>query len=105
MSKRVYKPNQKHKRGTFGEGPPRWFLDAATLCPDEMDATLCQELLDGSIEGRDQVHPDQKARYAHYRGGFFKAYSEGLDPATGASSGMATLSRGTRSLPRYQRGC
>lgn len=79
MAKLVYKPNEKHKRGAFGEGPPRWFPDADTLCPDDLDTLTCQELLEGSIEGRDQAHPDRRARYALHRGEFYKAYPERTD--------------------------
>ena len=73
----VYRENPKHKRGTSGEGPPRWFPSRDSLCPDGITMKMAQELLDSSIEGRDDAHPDARARFAlDGSGAFFKAYSE-----------------------------
>ncbi|NOY27495.1 MAG: hypothetical protein GXP62_16655 [Oligoflexia bacterium] len=80
MPKRHYKKNTKHKRGTSGEGPPRWFPSRDSLCPDEIDEALAQELLDGGVDGADLAHPDARAVYAIYEGVFYKAYAEGVEP-------------------------
>lgn len=76
MTKRVYKPNPKHKRGAIGEGPPRWFTSSDSLCPDTLDFSTAQALLNTAISGKDQVHPDQKALYALHEGTFYKAYCQ-----------------------------
>ena len=76
MSRPVCKANPKHKRGAAGEGPPRWFPDSESLCPDDMDADTCQKVLDDSIEGKDLGHPHARARYAMFQGNFFKPYPE-----------------------------
>jgi hypothetical protein len=74
----VYKTNPKHKPGSFGEGPPRWFPDWDTPCPDDLNEIDAQRLLDDSVPGTDQAHPNKKARYAvDEQGRFFKGYSEG----------------------------
>lgn len=73
----VYKENPKHKPGSFGEGPPRWFPDRDTPCPDDITGIDAKDLLDKSLPGKDPAHPDAKARYAiDDRGRFFKGYSE-----------------------------
>lgn len=81
--RRVYKQDAKHKRRSSGEGPPRWFPDADSLCPDDMDAVLCQQLLDDAVEGKDLAHPSSRALYAVYQGAFFKAYAERVDAIDG----------------------
>jgi hypothetical protein len=79
----VYKENPKHKPGVFGEGPPRWFPDRDTLCPDDITAQTAQLLLSNSIEGGDVAHPNAKARYAlDDTGRFFKGYSEATQDKT-----------------------
>jgi hypothetical protein len=71
----VYKRNDKHKPWAFGEGPPRWFPDHDTPCPDDVSQSQAQSLLADSVEGRDAENPDKKARYAvDGQGRFFKAY-------------------------------
>ena len=73
----AYKENKKHKPGSFGDGPPRWFPDCDTPCPDDLGEADAQQLLEGSVEGSDDAHPNRKARYAiDERGRFFKGYSE-----------------------------
>lgn len=73
----VYKENKKHKPGSFGQGPPRWFPDRDTPCPDDLTVSEAQQLLEGSLEGADDTHPNRKARYAiDGKGRFFKGYSE-----------------------------
>lgn len=75
--KRIYRENPKHKRGTCGHGPPRWFPSADSICPDDVSFSMAQALLDVSVEGKDSAHPDARARYAlDSTGRFFKAYSE-----------------------------
>lgn len=78
----VYKPNPKHKPGVAGEGPPRWYPDRDSICPQDIDEAQAQALLAESIEGADNAHPNRKARYAiDAQGRFFKGYCEaiGLD--------------------------
>lgn len=76
---RRYRKNDKHKRGTSGDGPPRWFPSRDTLCPDDISTALAQELLNGGVEGADEAHPGARALYAMYQGEFYKAYCEGTD--------------------------
>lgn len=70
----VYEANPKHKRGAAGEGPPRWFPDSASLCPDDITQDIAQTLLDKSISAADAAHPSRKARFAMHAGCFYKAY-------------------------------
>ncbi len=80
MVRLVYKENRKHKPGTFGEGPPRWYPDYDTPCPDDVSSEAAQALLDSSVEGADLAHPDRRARYAlDASGTFFKGYAESVD--------------------------
>lgn len=73
----MYRPNPKHKRGSFGEGPPRWFPSRDALCPDDISLEEAARLLSESIEGRDAAHPNARARYAlDGQSRFFKAYSD-----------------------------
>lgn len=73
----TYQANPKHKRGARGGGPPRWFPDQDSLCPDDITTQMAQALLDESIDDIDEAHPDGRARYAvDEQGRFFKAYSE-----------------------------
>lgn len=72
-----YERNNKHKPGCFGEGPPRWFPSWDSLCPDDISREEAAALLETSIEGRDDAHPNAQARFAcDAQGRFFKAYSE-----------------------------
>lgn len=72
-----YRPNDKHKPGCSGEGPPRWFPSSDSLCPDDVSLEEAGELLRSSIEARDDAHPNTRARIAlDGQGRFFKAYSE-----------------------------
>ncbi|HSO00676.1 MAG TPA: hypothetical protein VLS89_20430 [Candidatus Nanopelagicales bacterium] len=74
----VYKKNPKHKPGSFGDGPPRWFPDWDTPCPDDVNEKDAQGMLEHSVLGVDDAHPNRNARYAIDEDGrFFKAYSEG----------------------------
>lgn len=76
----VYKSNHKHKPGSFGEGPPRWFPDRDTKCPDDISTEEAQALLEGSLEGADEAHPNRRARYAvDGEGRIFKGYCESAD--------------------------
>lgn len=71
-----YCENPKHKPGSSGEGPPRWFPTSDSLCPDDLSARDALMLLRASIEGNDPAHPNARARYAiDGQGRFFKAYS------------------------------
>ncbi|WP_441286873.1 hypothetical protein ACSRUE_31795 [Sorangium sp. KYC3313] len=73
----VYKENKKHKPGSFGLGPPRWFPDWDMPCPDDLAPSQAQRLLEDSLEGADDAHPNRKARYAmDEKGRFFKGYCE-----------------------------
>lgn len=85
MATRKYKPNHKHKRGSHGTGPPRWFPSCDSLCPEDLDLSAAQALLDEGIAGADPAHPDARALYALHEGAFYKAYCEGTeqDPAHG----------------------
>ena len=85
MSQRRYKKNDKHKRGAGGEGPPRWFPSRDALCPDHLDVSLAQLLLEEAVEGTDLAHPDARAVYSLHDGQFFKGYCEGTvdDPVQG----------------------
>ena len=74
MTQRLYESNPKHKRGVCGNGPPRWFPSSDSLCPDDIDEELAQELLDDAIADRDAAHRDGGALYCLYEGRFFKAY-------------------------------
>lgn len=74
MPERLYEPNPKHKRGTCGKGPPRWFPSSDSLCPDDIDIPLAQELLEAAVADRDQAQADGQALYCIYEGQFFKAY-------------------------------
>lgn len=74
MTNRLYEPNPKHKRGACGDGPPRWFPSSDSLCPDDIDLDLAQELLDGAVADNDQAHAGGRALYCLYEGQFFKAY-------------------------------
>jgi len=76
---RRYKKNDKHKRGASGEGPPRWFPSRDSLCPDDIDTKLAQELLDDGVCGADAAHPNARAIYAMHEGQFYKAYCEGTE--------------------------
>jgi len=76
---RVYKPSRKHKPGAVGDGPPRWFPDADSLCPEGFSLDLAQELLDHAVEGVDLANPNARALYSLHDGMFLKAYSEGCD--------------------------
>lgn len=69
-----YEENPKHKPGASGDGPPRWFPSRDSICPDDVDSELAQELLNDSVSGTDEAHPNRKARYALYEGQFFKGY-------------------------------
>lgn len=72
-----YRPNDKHKPGCAGAGPPRWFPSSDSLCPADISLEEAQALLEASIEARDHAHPNARARIAlDGRGRFFKAYSE-----------------------------
>lgn len=75
MASRIYEPNPKHKRGTCGEGPPRWFPSRDSLCPDSLTTATAQALLDESVEGVDPSHPNGRARYSLHEGELYKAYS------------------------------
>lgn len=77
---RRYKKNDKHKRGTSGGGPPRWFPSRDSLCPDDFSTALAQELLNESVDGVDEAHPGARALYAMHQGEFYKAYCEGTEP-------------------------
>jgi hypothetical protein len=79
MSKRVYRKNDKHKRGTSGEGPPRWFPSRDSLCPDDLPMSVCRQLLEDPVDGADPAHPSAKALYAMHNGEFYKAYCEGTE--------------------------
>lgn len=79
MLARRYKPNPKHKRGTSGEGPPRWFPSRDALCPDDLSHAAAQALLRDGVDGVDLAHPDARAVYAMFEGVFFKAYCEGTE--------------------------
>lgn len=70
----VYERNPKHKRGAQGEGPPRWFPDSDSLCPDDITQDIAQTLLESSVLGADSAHPGSRARFAMYAGDFYKAY-------------------------------
>lgn len=73
----IYRENPKHKRGARGGGPPRWFPDRDSLCPEDITLQMAQQLLDDSFDGTDAAHPEGRARYAVDEAGrFFKAYSE-----------------------------
>ncbi len=75
----VYKENKKHKPWASGDGPPRWFPDKDTPCPDPADLPTkdAQNLLDNSVEGADDAHPNKKARYAMDGDGrVYKGYTE-----------------------------
>lgn len=74
MTNTVYEPNPKHKPGTSGDGPPRWFPSSDSICPDDITVELAQQMLEGSVPGEDATHPDSKARYAILDGRFFKGY-------------------------------
>lgn len=80
---RRYKPNDKHKRGAAGQGPPRWFPSRDTLCPDDFPLALAQDLLEDAVEGADRAHPDARALYSMHEGEFYKAYCEGTEPVDG----------------------
>ena len=71
---RVYEPNPKHKPWASGDGPPRWFPDSASTCPNTINTALAQELLDGAIEGRDLSQRNDGALYMVHEGEFYKAY-------------------------------
>ena len=72
-----YLPNDKHKPGCSGNGPPRWFPSSDSLCPDDVSLNEAEALLHASIEARDDAHPNGRARIAlDGRGRFFKGYSE-----------------------------
>jgi len=72
-----YSENGKHKPGSVGDGPTRWFPSTDSLCPDDLTLEEARALLEASIEGRDSAHPDARARFAiDSRGRFFKGYSE-----------------------------
>ena len=72
-----YRENPKHKVGARGAGPPRWFPDSASLCPDDLDLDEARRLLKGSVIGGDPSHPNARARFAlDEMGRFFKAYPE-----------------------------
>ncbi|MBI4570288.1 MAG: hypothetical protein HY719_17990 [Planctomycetes bacterium] len=86
--RRVYHPDKKHKRGATGEGPPRWFPDSASKCPDDLCQQTAQHLLDGAIEGRDHAHPGKKALYAVHAGEFFKAYPSSPRPSVESPAGV-----------------
>lgn len=73
---RVYVPNPKHKVGAFGDGPPRWFPSRDSLCPEDFDLNMAQELLDGAVSDADASHSNGRALYALHNGEFYKAYSE-----------------------------
>lgn len=74
---RRYRENPKHKRGGWGEGPPRWFPSRDSLCPEDLSISEAEALLASSIEGSDPAHPDASARFAvDGQGRFFKGYSE-----------------------------
>jgi hypothetical protein len=73
---RIYEPNPKHKEGTCGDGPPRWFPDSASKCPKRIDA---QHLLNIAISAEDQAHPDAKALFAVWDGRIYKAYCSRID--------------------------
>lgn len=76
----VYKSNPKHKRGSFGEGPPRWFPDRDAECPEDLGTAEAQQLLEQSIEGADDSHPNRRARYVIDESGrIFKGYCESSD--------------------------
>ena len=81
--RRVYRPNPKHKRGEFGAGPPRWFPDRDSLCPEDLDLAEVETLLADAIEGRDATHPSARALYAYSDGRFFKAYRHYVDADAG----------------------
>ncbi len=80
---RVYRPNPKHKRGEFGAGPPRWFPDRDSVCPDDLDLAEVEALLAGAIEGSDAAHPSARALYAYSDGRFLKAYRHHVDAEAG----------------------
>ncbi len=75
----VYKPNEKHKRGASGEGPPRFFPSNASECPDDFSLEVARELLHESVKGESPAHPNSRARYAYFEGIFYKGYAEGPD--------------------------
>jgi len=71
---RLYQQNPKHKVGARGGGPPRWFPDAASKCPEDLTEATAQLLLESSVEAVDEVHPGARARFAVHDGRVFKAY-------------------------------
>ena len=74
----IYKENPKHR--VQGDGPPRWYPDPDSLCPDDVDQMEAETLLRDSVSGDDASHPEKKARYAiDSQGRFFKGYTEGAD--------------------------
>lgn len=85
MLRRIYRKNDRHKRGTCGSGPPRWLPSRDSLCPDDFDTSLAQALLDEAVDGADPSHPDARAVYAMHEGSFYKGYCEGTleDPEMG----------------------
>jgi hypothetical protein len=79
----VYRPNNKQKSGASGDGPPQWFPDADTHCPDDLDEGAARRLLEGSVQGIDDAHPDRGARYGIDRQGrFFKGYCDVAEDGT-----------------------
>jgi len=73
----VYKPNEKHKRGASGDGPPRFFPSSDSDCPEDFSLAVAQELLEQSVSGRSPAHPNRRARFAYFEGTFYKGYAEG----------------------------
>lgn len=72
-----YRENPKHKKGCSGEGPPRWFPSRDSLCPDDVSLSEAESLLESSLPGRDDAHPQAQSRFAmDGQGRFFKGYSE-----------------------------
>lgn len=73
---RIYQPNPKHKVGARGGGPPRWFPDSASKCPEDITESMAQVLLESSLEAVDEVHPGSRARFAVHEGRVYKAYPQ-----------------------------
>lgn len=80
--------------GEFGEGPPHWFPDWDPPCPDDLNELDAQRLLEESVEGRDNAHPNRKARYAIDEKGASSRGTAKL-PRTESSAGTAIRSERT----------
>lgn len=90
---RRYAPNPKHKRGSCGDGPPRWFPSRDSLCPDDFSLEVAQALLDDAVEAADLAHPNRRALHAMHEGTFYKAYCQ-LSDAEGKEHAGAEVWHG-----------